>query len=91
MTKTFNVTAITPVNVPEGMAVDMITQALEVKIRGPKETMLTMTDADITVTVDFTDAEMGTATMEATITLSENCASAGALGSYKVSATLKEP
>ena len=91
VTKTLNVTAITPINVPEGMTVDMITQALEVKIRGPKEKMLTMTEANISVTVDFTGAQTGTSTMKATVTVGEGFAPAGAMGSYSVSATLKEP
>ena len=46
VTRTFNVTEIHAENVPEGMEVDMITQALEVKIRGPKALVRAMKETD---------------------------------------------
>lgn len=90
-TREFNVTNITPINVPEGLEVDMITQALSVKLRGPKLAISTMKESEIQVTVDFTGAELGTATMAAIITIPEQYNSVGALNSYSVSATLREP
>ncbi len=89
-TRTFNVTRIIPQNVPDGFEVDMITQALEVKIRGPKEMVEAMTDSDVAVNVDFTGAELGTATMKATLAVGSEYAEVGAVGSYSVSATLKQ-
>ena len=51
--------------------------------------METLLSEHVTVTVDFTNAEDGTATMRATVTLSEEYAQVGAVGNYTVSATLK--
>lgn len=90
VTRTFNVTEIHAENVPEGMEVDMITQALEVKIRGPKALVRAMKETDLTVTVDFSQAELGTATFKAEIILGEKYTEAGAVGTYSVSATLQE-
>lgn len=89
-TKTFNVTNIQVINVPEGFAVDMITQVLEVKVRGPVAMINAMSEEDITITVDFTDAQLGTATMKPTITISSKYDDVGAVGSYSVSATVQE-
>lgn len=88
-TKTLNITNIQAVNVPAGMEVDMITQALEVTVRGPSLLINAITEKDITVTVDFANAQPGTATMRATVTFGNNFADAGTVGSYVVSATLK--
>ena len=90
MTKTFNITNITAINVPEGLEVDMITQALEVRVRGPIEDIKDMKDTDVTVTVDFAGAQIGTATMKAEIILGENLRNVGAMGTYQVSATVQE-
>lgn len=90
-TRSFNVTRITPQNVPEGLEVDMITQALEVTIRGPKELVEAMEESDISVHVDFEGAEIGTATMKAYVAVGSEFAEVGAVGSYSVSATLREP
>lgn len=90
VTRTFNVTVINAENVPEGMEVDMITQALEVKIRGPKALVRAMKESDLTVVVDFSQAELGTATFKAEIVLDDKHAAVGAVGTYSVSATLQE-
>ncbi len=90
-TKNFNVTNIVAINVPEGLEVDMITQALEVKVRGPSALVDAIKPVDITATVDFTGAQIGTATMKANITISEAFSEVGALNAYSVSATLQEP
>ena len=88
-TKTLNITHIQAVNVPAGMEVDMITQALEITVRGPSLLIDAITEKDVTVTVDFANAQPGTATMRATVTFANNFADAGTVGSYVVSATLK--
>lgn len=90
-TRTFNVTSIMPQNVPEGLEVDMITQALEVTLRGPKELVEAMEESDISVYVDFEGAETGTATMKAYVAVGSEYAQVGAVGNYSVSATLREP
>lgn len=90
-TKTLSVTNIQAVNVPAGLEVDLITQMLEIKVRGPVDMITAMNEGDVTVTVDFTDAKLGTATMKAEITISSNFTGVGAVGTYSVSATLGEP
>lgn len=90
MIRSFNVTEITPINVPEGMEVDMITEALEVKIRGPRSLMSKMKETDISITVDFSGAQLGTSTIKAVIAISSQYGEAGAVGTYSVSATLLE-
>ncbi len=87
--RTFTVTDIRAINVPAGLKVDMITQALEVQIRGPKVLMKNMTEADIIITVDFENEPVGTATKKATITMSGDFLEAGAVGVYQVLATVK--
>lgn len=90
--KKLDVTQITPINVPEGMEVDMITQKLEIKVRGPIALVETMKASDITVTVDFANAAMGTATMRADVVInSSSFTGVGIVSSYQVSATLREP
>lgn len=90
--KKLNVTNITAINVPEGLEVDMITQMLEIKVRGPIALVETMKETDITVTVDFANAALGTATMRADVTInSSSFTGVGIISSYQVSATLREP
>ena len=88
--RTMQITAIEAINVPEGMEVEMITQSLQVSLRGPAAMVGAMTERDILVTVDFTDAELGTDTKKATITISSKYDGVGAVGTYSVSVTVKE-
>ena len=89
-TKEFVVTNIEAVNVPAGMQADIINEKLTVAIRGPAAELANLTEEDITVTVDFTNAELGTATYKCAIKLPESTATAGAVGSYSVSAAITE-
>ena len=88
--RTMQITAIEAINVAEGMEVEMITQSLQVSLRGPAAMVGAMTERDILVTVDFTDAELGTDTKKATITISSKYDGVGAVGTYSVSVTVKE-
>ena len=90
-TKSFNVKKFTVVNVPEGLEAEMITQTLEVKVRGPIAMVDAMKASDISVTVDFTGAQIGTATVKANVTIADAYAEVGALNAYSVSATLLDP
>ena len=87
--KSLDINRITAVNVPEGKKAEIITKALQINFRGPKALMDNLKAEHITVTVDFTEAQSGTATMRAVITLHEDYAQVGAVGTYTVSATLK--
>lgn len=91
MMKTFRVTSITAINVPEGLEVDMITEALDVTVRGPIAMVQAMKSSDIAVTVDFAGVQIGTATMRADVIIDEIFSDIGAVGVYQVSATLQEP
>lgn len=88
-TKEFVVDNIQPINVPEGMMADIISEKLTVVIRGSSAELVNLTEEDILVTVDFTGAEVGTFTFKATITLPPEYPSAGALGNPSVSATVQ--
>lgn len=89
-TREFKVTNIKAVNVPEGMEVEFLTQSVTVTLRGMAEIIASMTAADVTIVVDFSGAEAGTATMKATVEPSYRYSSVGAMGSYSVTATLRE-
>lgn len=88
-TRTFTVTNIIAANVAEKMKADVVTKELTVTVRGPKELVEKMTEADITATVDFTNAQAGTFKAKANIIMSSAYAQVGAMGSYDVVATLR--
>lgn len=77
------------VNLPEGMEAEIINANLTVKIRGPEVEIGTLTQEDITAVVDFSNAEVGTATYKATITFSEKFPNVGAVKTSSVSATVQ--
>lgn len=87
-TKSFKITNILPVNVPEGLKAEIATQELEVKIRGPKEVIEKLTEKDVVVNVDFTGAQAGTDKFTAQIVINSAYSEAGGLGTYTVMATL---
>ena len=90
-TKTITIGNIQIINVPEGLEAELTTQVLEIVFRGPKAEIEGLTAEDITVTVDFTGAEIGTVNKKVTITISAEHPNCGALGSYSVYATVQEP
>ena len=87
-TKTVKVKDIRAVNVPTGFDVDVITKALEVQVRGPKEKIDTLDEENISVTVDFTDAEEGTVKLKVIVDCGDP--EIGAVGAYTVSATVRK-
>lgn len=89
-TRTFTIENIQVINVPEGLEVELTTQALEIVLRGPSAEMIAISAEDITVTVDFTGAEIGTVNRKVTITIGYPYGNCGALGSYSVYATVRE-
>ena len=89
-TRTLTVTNIRAVNVPANMKLDMITQALELIVRGPIELVDSLKETDVTVLVDFSQATIGTATASAQISFGSAYAEVGVMGDYTVSATLTE-
>ena len=78
------------INVPEGMEAELITERLNVSLRGPSSVISKLTAEDVLVVVDFTGAEADTATFKAAIVFPEGFETVGALGAYTVSATVNE-
>lgn len=93
-TKELTVTNFNVLNVPEGLACELMTKELKVKVRGLKDVVARVKASDLTVTIDFatvTGAVAGTNTYTPVITVDETkCPGVGAIGKYVVSATLQE-
>ncbi len=88
-TREFTITEIQCINVPEGMEAEIISANLTVKVRGTADQVDKLTEEDILAQVDFTNAEVGTATYRATITLPEEFTNVGALRTGTVTATVQ--
>ena len=88
-TKEFTVTRFEAVNVPEGLTVDIINASLSVKIRGPEAEIAILKDENIRAVVDFSNAEIGTATYKVKIVCDEPFSSVGAVKASSVSATVQ--
>ncbi|MBQ6839074.1 MAG: hypothetical protein IJO45_00080 [Oscillospiraceae bacterium] len=89
-TVTLNVDKIQLANVPEGLVAELVTQVLELKLRGPASLLDGLTAEKITVTVDLAQAQAGTDKYAVQIVLPEDAAGVGALGTYTVMVTLTE-
>ena len=81
---------IQAINVPEGMEVEFLNQVINVIVRGPAEKVANITADDIVIIVDFANVEEGTATVKARIQISSKYYGVGEMGTYTVSATLRE-
>lgn len=90
-TKKIIVSQIIPENVPEGMEIEVVTKQLEVTVRGPRNLVGNMTADHISVRVDLLNAQLGTYTVKGAVTMADGYESVGALGSYNVTVTLREP
>ena len=75
--------------VPAGVEAVWITEMVEVELRGHKDLMKTITEKDITVTVDFTGEELGLISKVPKISLSSNYSGVGAVSVSAVTATLQ--
>lgn len=90
-TREFEVTNIRGINVPEGLEYVLVNEVLKVKLRGPTNLINSIEPENITVTIDFTNQEMGTFTFKPVITIAGDAyESVGAVGTYSISATLRE-
>ena len=89
VTKEFIIDDFQIVNLPEGMTAEIINANLTVKVRGPAAEISKLTEKDISVVVDFSAAEVGTATYKASIVFSEGFEHVGALKTNAVSATVQ--
>lgn len=77
-------------NVPEGLEAELVTQLLEIKLRGPASLLEGISAEDVTVTVDLSQAQPGTDKYTVYISLSDKYAGVGALGSYTAMVTLTQ-
>ena len=90
-TKVFSVTEIQALNVPEGMIHELAAKVLKVTVRGPRNVVNQMSVKDISVSIDFADMSVGTATFKAEIAIdTEKFPGVGAMGVYNVAATLQD-
>ena len=87
-TKDLSVSQIEAINVPEGMTVQLITQRLEISIRGPKRTVESVDASKIRVVVDCSNAQLGMTTIRAHIVVDAD--NVGAVGNYNVTANLRK-
>lgn len=89
LTKEFTLENFQCINVPEGLAAEIINASLTIKVRGPANEITNLTAEDISAVVDFSNAEVGTATYKATIVFGEEFPNVGALKTNSVSATVQ--
>lgn len=87
-TKDFLVRQINVVNVPEGLEVELITQELTIKVRGPAAQITSLKSDDVMVVVDFTGAEVGTATFPVRAVFTDGFRDVGIFKSESVSASV---
>ena len=89
-TKEFTIANFVAENIPDGMSAEIINANLTLKVRGPEAEISALTEEDITAVVDFSNAEIGTATYKATIVFGENFPNVGAIKTSSVSATVQQ-
>ena len=87
-TKDFLIRQISVVNVPEGLEVELITQELNLQVRGPAEQIAKLTADDVMVVVDFTGAEVGTATFPVRAVFTDGFREVGVFRAESVSASV---
>lgn len=89
-TTTMMVDNIQLINVPEGMEAELVTQQLEVKLRGPVSLIEKITNENVIITVDLATAQPGTDKYTAQVTVQNSFAGVGAMNTYTVMVTLTE-
>ncbi len=92
ITREFVVENIVAENIPEGLEADIIEEKLTVVVRGPAVDLMKLTEEDISIRADFTDAVEGTSTFKATVSFPQGFATLGAVRTYSVTANIwKQP
>lgn len=89
-TRKITVTDIRIENLPEGLEAELITESMELTLRGLAAQVDALKASDLTVTVDLADAQPGTFTKGVRITVDAKYPDVGAMGTYSVSVTVKE-
>ena len=88
-TREFTIERFEAVNVPEGLSAEIINANLSVKLRGPEAEINALTEENIRAVVDFTNAEVGTATYKVNILCDDRFPHVGAVKTSSVSATVQ--
>lgn len=88
-TREFTIDRFEAVNVPEGLSVEIINANLTVKLRGPDAEIAALKEENVRAVVDFTNAEVGTATYKVKIVCDEQFPNVGAVKASSVSATVQ--
>ena len=86
--KTLRIIKIDPINVPEGLKVEIKSKYLDVTIRGIPESMQWIKETDITIQVDFANAVAGDGKYAATVIFTKNYERSFVVGNYVVNATV---
>ena len=89
MTKEVTIENFRVVNVPGGLAAEIITASLTVKVRGPADEITRLEEEDIVAEADFTNAEVGTATYRVVVIFPEGFEDVGALKTNSVTAMVQ--
>ena len=89
-TRELTVENIQSVNIPEGLSVELITKKLTVTLRGPTAELNAITPEDLTVTVDFSGAEVGTSSFKAAVTFGERFSQVGTLKTEPINANIQK-
>lgn len=85
-----NVDNIQLINVPAGLHAELVTQVLEVKLRGPAALIESIEPEHVTVMVDLVNAQAGTDKYTAQVLVQSSFNGVGAMNSYTVMVTLTE-
>lgn len=88
--KSFEIENIEAINVPDELEAEIIEKKMTVILRGPAADLMKITEEDITIRADFTDAVAGTSTFKATVHFGEEFSAIGAIRSYSVTANVIE-
>ena len=88
-TREFNIDKFEAVNVPEGLSAEIINANLSIKVRGPEAEIAALQEENIRAVVDFTNAEVGTATYKVKIVFDDTFPNVGAIKVSSVSATVQ--
>ena len=89
--KELTINQIKAINVPEGLEAEFLNQVLKVRFRGPTKVMEKLKAENVVVVVDFSGKQIGSFTIKPIITTpGEPFTRVGPVGTYSVSATLRE-
>lgn len=89
-TQKIPVTNIQVVGLPKGLEAELITESVEVTVRGLSEQVTTLKASDITLKVDLADALPGTFTRGVSVEIDSKYPDVGVMGTYSISLTVKE-